>query len=60
MESRITILAVVTVLLFALAAIHNNDVFLGDSAILSSLRIDNEPWRQFFACYDLTAVVGVI
>ena len=58
-EVRIAILAVVTVILFTLAAVHNNDVFWGDSTILSALRADNETWRQFFARFDLSIIVSV-
>lgn len=58
-EVRIKILAVVTVTLFTLAAVHNNDIFWGDSTILSYLRAGNETWRQFFASFDLTVLVSV-
>jgi len=37
----IAILALATVVLFAIAAVHNNDLFWGDRTILSSLRIDD-------------------
>ena len=53
------LLAVMTVTTFALAGVHNNDVYWGDSTILSALRVDNETWQQFFARFDLTAPVSV-
>ena len=56
---RLKILAVLTVILFTMAAVHNNDVFWGDSTILSALRADNETWRQFFARFDLSIIASV-
>ncbi len=50
----------VTVTMFALAGVHNNDVFWGDATILSALRVDNETWQQFFARFDLTIPISVI
>ncbi len=45
-------LAALTVTLFTMAAVHNNDLFWGDSAILSALRVDDEGWQRFFASFD--------
>ena len=45
--------------MFALAGVHNNDVFWGDSTILSALRVDDETWRQFFARFDLTTPISL-
>ncbi len=53
------LLAVMTVTTFALAGVHNNDVYWGDSTILSALRVDNETWQQFFARFDLTIPISV-
>ena len=55
----IAILALATVVLFAIAAVHNNDLFWGDRTILSSLRIDDTAWQRFFAWFDLRGVAGV-
>ena len=48
----IAIYAVLTVTLFTLAAIHNNDLFWGDTSILSALRVDDDAWQRFFARFD--------
>ncbi len=58
-EALIIFLAAVTITMFALAGVHNNDVFWGDSTILSALRVDNETWQQFFARFDLTIPISV-
>ena len=58
-DVRIIFLAVVTVTTFALAGVHNSNVYWGDSAILSALRVDNETGQQFFARFDLTVPVSV-
>ena len=55
----IAILALATVVLFAIAAVHNNDLFWGDRTILSSLRIDDTAWQRFFAWFDIRGVAGV-
>ena len=55
----IAILALATVVLFAIAAVHNNDLFRGDRTILSSLRIDDTAWQRFFAWFDIRGVAGV-
>ena len=57
-EVLIVFLAAVTVTTFALAGVHNNDVYWGDSTILSTLRVDNETWQQFFARFDLTTPIS--
>ena len=53
------ILALATVVLFTIAAVHNNDLFWGDRMILSSLRIDDTAWQRFFAWFDIRGVAGV-
>jgi len=53
------ILALATVVLFTIAAVHNNDLFWGDRTILSSLRIDDTAWQRFFAWFDIRGVAGV-
>ena len=45
--------------MFALAGVHNSDVYWGDSTILSALRVDNQTWQQFFARFDLTLPISV-
>ena len=55
----IAILALATVVLFAIAAVHNNDLFWGDRTILSYLRIDDPAWQRFFAWFDIRGVAGV-
>jgi len=55
----IAILALATVVLFTIAAVHNNDLFWGDRTILSSLRIDDTAWQRFFAWFDIRGVAGV-
>ena len=55
----IAILALATVVLFAIAAVHNNGLFWGDRTILSSLRIDDPAWQRFFAWFDIRGVAGV-
>ena len=55
----IAILALATVVLFAIAAVHNNDLFWGDGTILSYLRIDDTAWQRFFAWFDIRGVAGV-
>ena len=55
----IAILALATVVLFTIAAVHNNDLFWGDRMILSSLRIDDTAWQRFFAWFDIRGVAGV-
>lgn len=55
----ITLLAAVTVILFALAAVNSDETFVGDSAILGAMRVENESWRRFFAQFDTTALVSV-
>jgi len=58
-EVQIIFLAAVTTTMFALSGVHNNDVYWGDSTILSALRVDNETGQQFFARFDLTAPISV-
>ncbi len=58
-EVLIISLAAVTVTMFALAGVHNSDVYWGDSTILSALRVDNQTWQQFFARFDLTIPISV-
>ena len=55
----IAILALATIVLFTIAAVHNNDLFWGDRTILSSLRIDDTAWQRFFAWFDIRGVAGV-
>ena len=55
----IAILALATVVLFTIAAVHNNDLFWGDRTILSSLQIDDRAWQRFFAWFDIRGVAGV-
>ncbi|MCH7737160.1 MAG: phosphatase PAP2 family protein [Chloroflexi bacterium] len=50
----IAIFAALTVTLFTMAAVHNNDLFWGDVTILSALRVDDKTWQQFFARFDTT------
>ncbi len=51
------VLAALTVTLFTMAAVHNNDLFWGDSAILSALRVDDEGWQRFFASFDIRIAI---
>ena len=51
------VLAALTVTLFTMAAVHNNDLFWGDSAVLSALRVDDEGWQRFFARFDASAAI---
>ena len=55
----ISFLAAVTVTLFTLAAVHNNDVFWGDTVLLSAVRVDDETWQLFFARFDFSVVVSL-
>ena len=55
----IAILFLATIVLFTIAAVHNNDVFWGDRTILSSLRVDDTAWQRFFAWFDIRGVAGV-
>jgi len=48
----IAIYAVLTVALFTMAAVHNNDLFWGDTSILSALRVNDDAWQRFFARFD--------
>ena len=57
-EVLIVLLAAVTITLFALAGVHNNDALWGDSTILSALRVDHT-WQRFFARFDLTTPLSV-
>ncbi|HIM62182.1 MAG TPA: phosphatase PAP2 family protein [Dehalococcoidia bacterium] len=54
-----TIFAALTVTLFTMAAIHNNDLFWGDTKILSALRVDDKTWQQFFARFDTTRAISL-
>lgn len=54
-----TLLAAVTIILFALAAVNSNETFVGDSAILGAMRVENESWRRFFAQFDTTAPFSI-
>ena len=58
-DVRFIFLAVVTITMFALSGIHNNEVYWGDSTILSALRVDDETWRQFFAWFDITVPISI-
>ncbi len=51
------VLAALTVTLFTMAAVHNNDLFWGDSAILSALRVDDEGSQRFFASFDIRIAI---
>jgi len=51
------VLAALTVTLFTMAAVHNNDLFWGDSVVLSALRVDDEGWQRFFARFDARAAI---
>lgn len=55
----IAILAALTVTLFTMAAVHNNDLFWGDTTVLSALRIDDKDWQPFFARFDTTATISL-
>ena len=55
----ISFLAALTVTLFTLAAVHNNDVFWGDTVVLSAVRVDDETWQLFFARFDFSVVVSL-
>ena len=55
----ITIFAALTVTLFTMAAVHNNDLFWGDAKILSALRVDDITWQQFFARFDTTPTISL-
>ena len=54
-----TIFAALTVTLFTMAAVHNNDLFWGDRTVLSALRVDEETWQQFFARFDTTHTISL-
>ena len=54
-----TIFAALTVTLFTMAAVHNNDLFWGDRTISSALRIDDKTWQQFFARFDTTQNISL-
>lgn len=58
-DVRVIFLTVVTVTMFVMSGVHNNDVYWGDSTILSALRVDNETGQQFFARFDLTIPISV-
>ena len=58
-QSLATLLAAVTVILFALAAVNSNETFVGDSAILRAMRVENESWRRIFAQFDTTAPFSI-
>jgi len=58
-EVLIIFFAAVTLTMFALAGVNNNDAFWGDSTILSALRVDDETWQQFFARFDLNIPISV-
>ncbi len=58
-DARILFLAVATATMFVMSGVHNNDVYWGDSTILSALRLDSDTWRQFFARFDLTVPISV-
>ena len=55
----ISILAVLTVTLFTMAAVHNNDLFWGDRTLLSALRVDDPAWQRFFARFDTRSTVSL-
>lgn len=55
----IAIYAVLTVTLFTMAAIHNNDLFWGDTSILSALRVDDDAWQRFFAQFDARTPIAL-
>ena len=55
----IALLAAVTVTMFTLAAVHNNDTFYGDAAVFGALRFENESWQRFFAHFDITIPLSV-
>jgi len=52
-------LAAMTVILFTMAAVHNNDLFWGDTSLLSALRVDNPTWQRFFAGFDTRSTVSL-
>ena len=54
-----TIFAALTVTLFTMAAVHNNDLFWGDTKILSAMRVDDKSWQQFFARFDTTRTISL-
>ncbi len=54
------VLAALTVTLFTMAAVHNNDLFWGDSAVLSALRVDDEGWQRFFARFDTRSTISLV
>ena len=54
----IMIFAALTVTLFSMAAVHNNDLFWGDTTILSALRIEDKAWQQFFSRFDTGPAVS--
>ena len=53
------VLAVLTVTLFTMAAVHNNDLFWGDRSALSALRVDNPAWQRFFAGFDANTTISI-
>jgi len=55
----IAIYAVLTVILFTMAAVHNNDPFWGDTSVLSALRVDDDSWQRFFARFDTRAPIAL-
>ena len=55
----IALLAGVTVTMFTMAAVHNNDTFYGDAAVFGALRFENESWQRFFAHFDITVPLSV-
>ncbi len=58
-ELLIISLTAVTITMFALAGVHNNHVYWGDTLTLSALRVDNGTWQQFFARFGLTTPISV-
>lgn len=53
------IYAALTVTLFTMAAVHNNDLFWGDTSILSALRVDDDSWQRFFATFDTRTPIAL-
>ena len=58
----VALLAAATVTVFTLAAVDSSDLFYGDSAIFSALRLEDKTWQSFFARFDLKtpATVGMV
>lgn len=50
-------LAVASIVMFALASV--SDIFMGDRAILHTLRAENESSQKGFATFDITAIASL-